>query len=204
MVRATIRLACGTFIALAICSAPAYSFTSLETPAPIEDRAASLEPGQYVWHPELAADGPVQIVVSVPMQTAFVFRGGVLIGASTVSTGMAGHDTPTGSFTILQKKKMHRSNIYDGAPMPYMQRLTWDGIALHAGQIPGYPASHGCVRLPAKFAPHLYEATRLGAEVVIVDQYVGAPQEALALFGSVPPYAAAEEIGGAQIASAAP
>jgi lipoprotein-anchoring transpeptidase ErfK/SrfK len=117
------------------------------------------------------------------MQTAFVFRGGTLIGASTVSTGMPGKDTPTGVFPILQKKKMHHSNIYDSAPMPYMQRLTWDGVALHAGKIPGYPASHGCVRLPAKFAPLLFEVTRLGAEVTIADESVFSPEQALALTG---------------------
>jgi lipoprotein-anchoring transpeptidase ErfK/SrfK len=201
-------LARGTFIALAICSAPAFAYTSIETPAAtvatpsIEDRASALEPGQFVWHPERATDGAVQVVVSVPMQTAFVFRGGVLIGASTVSTGMPGKDTPTGLFPILQKKKMHHSNIYDGAPMPYMQRLTWDGVALHAGKIPGYPASHGCVRLPAKFAPILFEATRLGAQVAIVDQSFFSAEDALALIETVAPYTPAEVIGGAQVASA--
>lgn len=188
MLRTTVQLARGTFIALAICSAPAYSLVSppdtaiaTTTPASIEERAAALKPGQYVWHPELAGDGPVQIVVSVPMQTAFVFRAGTLIGATTVSTGMPGKDTPTGSFTILQKEKLHHSNLYDSAPMPWMQRLTWDGVALHAGKIPGYPASHGCVRLPAAFAPKLYQATSLGAEVTIVDQSVYSAEEALAL-----------------------
>jgi L,D-transpeptidase-like protein len=190
MLRTPYWLARGTFIALAICSAPAYSFASpsaptvTATPASIEQRAASFSPGQFAWHPELATEGPVQIVVSVPMQTAFVFRGGTLIGATTVSTGMPGKDTPTGSFTILQKKKMHHSNIYDAAPMPFMQRLTWDGVALHAGKIPGYPASHGCVRLPAKFAPMLYEVTSLGAEVTIVDQSVYSAEDALALTSS--------------------
>lgn len=78
-------------------------------------------------------------------QKAYVYRNGVLIGVATVSAGRPGHLTPTGVFTILQKQKEHRSTIYDGAPMPYMERLTWGGIALHAGGLPGYPESHGCV-----------------------------------------------------------
>src|SRR3546814_12301464 len=81
---------------------------------------------------------------------------GVLIGISTISSGTAGHETPTGIFTILQKKVDHKSNLYDDAPMPYMQRLTWSGIAMHAGNLPGYPASHGCIRLPLDFAERLY------------------------------------------------
>ena len=104
----------------------------------------TLKPGQYVWFDEAdptpagygsegANYGPISIVVSISQQLAYVYRGGNLIAVSTVSTGRAGHETPTGEFTILQKNKFHRSNIYSNAPMPYMQRLTWDGIALHAG-----------------------------------------------------------------------
>jgi hypothetical protein len=88
---------------------------------------------------------------------------------STVSTGKPGHDTPPGVFTILQKQKMHHSTLYDDAPMPFMQRLTWDGIALHAGRLPGYPASHGCIRLPAAFAETLYDVTAHGGVVVVAD-----------------------------------
>ncbi len=109
------------------------------------------------------------MVVSLKAQRAYVYRNGVRIGASTVSTGMKGHRTPTGIFTILQKKKDHRSNLYNDAPMPFMQRLTWDGIALHAGGLPGYPASHGCVRLPLAFATRLYDETGLGMTVVVTD-----------------------------------
>src|SRR4029450_6315085 len=92
---------------------------------------------------------------------------GVPIGASTVSSGKKGYDTPTGVFTVLEKKKEHYSKTYNNAPMPFMQRLTWKGVALHAGNLPGYPASHGCVRLPAKFAQLLYGETNLGRTVVI-------------------------------------
>jgi hypothetical protein len=101
-----------------------------------------------------------------------LFRNGVPIGATTVSSGKTGHDTPTGVFTILQKQVEHYSSKYDNAPMPYMQRLTWGGVALHAGKLPGYPASHGCIRLPAGFAKLLYGATKLGMTVVISDARV--------------------------------
>lgn len=128
-----------------------------------------LKPGQFVWMPELAPQGPVVIVVSLPEQRAHVYRNGVRIGVSTVSTGKRGHETPTGVFTILEKRREHYSNLYDNAPMPFMQRLTWDGIALHAGRIPGYPASHGCVRLPHAFSEKLFATTSRGMTVVIAD-----------------------------------
>jgi hypothetical protein len=110
--------------------------------------------------------------VHLPSQRAYVYRNGVRIGASTVSTGKAGHKTPTGIFTILQKNKDHRSNLYNNAPMPYMQRLTWDGIALHAGNLPGYPASHGCIRLPLEFSRLLFEASPMGMTVVVTEDQV--------------------------------
>jgi hypothetical protein len=91
------------------------------------------------------------------------------IGRSSVSTGKQGHETPTGVFTILQKNADHHSNLYNNAPMPFMQRLTWDGVALHAGKIPGYPASHGCVRLPYEFSKLLFDATTMGVTVVIAN-----------------------------------
>jgi hypothetical protein len=143
-------------------------------------RADALKPGEYFWQPHLAPTGDVEMVVSIPLQRAFIYRGGVLIGVTTVSTGKPGHKTPVGSFDILQKRRQHFSNLYNNAPMPFMQRLTWDGIALHAGEIPGRPASHGCVRLPLAFAQLLFEATRVGASVHIVDQ-APAPGEALAM-----------------------
>jgi lipoprotein-anchoring transpeptidase ErfK/SrfK len=130
---------------------------------------AVMAPGDYDWNPERSLAGDVVIVVSLPQQLVHVYRGGVRIGESTISTGRPGHDTPTGVFTILQKQKMHRSTLYDDAPMPFMQRLTWDGIALHAGRLPGYPASHGCVRLPAAFAEALYGVTEHGGVVVVAD-----------------------------------
>jgi L,D-transpeptidase catalytic domain len=105
-----------------------------------------------VWHPEVSPRGPVVVLVSLPDQTLYVYRNGVRIRRSTVSTGKPGKRTPTGVFTVLQKKVSHESSIYKGAQMPHMQRLTWSGVAMHAGYLPGYPASAGCVRLPVDFA----------------------------------------------------
>ncbi len=154
--------------ALLLGSAPIYTAHASETSS-IEAEATELRPGRFIWRPEAATEGPVEVVVSLPQQLAYVYRGGTLIGLSTVSTGMEGHETPTGSFEILQKRREHYSNRYNNAPMPFMQRLTWDGIALHAGAIPGTPASHGCVRFPLAFARHLYGVTELGAKVHIVN-----------------------------------
>jgi lipoprotein-anchoring transpeptidase ErfK/SrfK len=148
-------------------------------PAAVET-ATTLKPGEFVWQPERSPQGEVEMVVSIPLQRAYVYRGGTLIGVTTVSTGKPGHRTPTGKFDILQKRARHFSNLYNNAPMPFMQRLTWGGIALHAGQIPGRPASHGCVRLPLAFAKNLFGVTSMGGSVHIVDQSP-APQEALAM-----------------------
>jgi lipoprotein-anchoring transpeptidase ErfK/SrfK len=115
-----------------------------------------------------ALAGGTLIVVSIPSQEAFVFKRGEFWDSSPVSTGKLGKETPTGEFTILQKKKMHRSTLYDDAPMPFMQRLTWGGVALHAGRVPGYPASHGCIRLPKSFAERLYGITNYSSTVVLV------------------------------------
>ena len=135
----------------------------------VEPFTPKFKPGDYLWHPEISPAGPVVIIVSLPEQQMYVYRNGVRIGRSTVSTGTKGHPTPTGMFTILQKKVRHESSIYKGAKMPHMQRLTWTGIAMHAGNLPGYPASHGCVRLPIDFAEKLYSVTNNGTNVIITD-----------------------------------
>lgn len=127
----------------------------------------TLAPGEFTWHPERSPQGAVAVVVSLPEQLAHVYRNGIRIGLSTCSTGKPGHETPTGVFTVLQKDKNHRSSTYGGAPMPNMNRLTWDGVALHAGKLPGYPASHGCVRLPMAFSERLWTVTHLGTPVII-------------------------------------
>jgi len=122
----------------------------------IVETVKKLNAGEYVWAPEIAPEGPTLLIVNLKTQRATLYRNGIPIGASTVSTGRPGFDTPTGVFTILQKHVEHYSRKYDNAPMPYMQRLTWYGIALHGGHVPGYPASHGCIRLPIGFAKLLY------------------------------------------------
>jgi len=128
------------------------------------------KPGDYVWNPEVSLAGPVVIIVSIPEQTMFVYRNGVPIGRSSVSTGKKGHATPTGLFTILQKKVDHGSSTSKGAKMPPMQGVTWSGIALHAGNLPGYPPSHGCVRLPLDFAAQLDTVTSNSTSVILTDQ----------------------------------
>ena len=129
--------------------------------------AGRLQPGQWVWAPEISPRGPVLVVVDLSTQVATVYRNGVRIGVSTVSSGKPGHETPTGVFTILQKDPRHRSSTYNNAPMPYQERLTWDGVALHAGGLPGYPESHGCVHLPLEFSRLLFGTTQLGGTVIV-------------------------------------
>ncbi|PXA86658.1 hypothetical protein DMC47_34130 [Nostoc sp. 3335mG] len=133
------------------------------------DDAETLKPGAYLWHPELASAGAVAMVVDLDRQVAFVYRGDTLIGITTISSGKDGKETPLGTYPILQKEVKHRSNLYGAAPMPYMQRLTWDGVALHAGVVPGYRSSHGCVHLPDAFAKALYGETDVGATVAITE-----------------------------------
>jgi lipoprotein-anchoring transpeptidase ErfK/SrfK len=167
-------------------SAHAADLTTTTTTSLSEETA--LRPGEFVWQPELAQDGAVEIVVSIPLQRAYVYRGGTLIGVTTVSTGRPGHSTPVGTFNILQKRREHYSNLYNNAPMPFMQRLTWGGVALHAGHIPGHPASHGCIRLPLAFARHLFGVTEMGGAVHVTN-LAPAAAEALAMVGSTSAYA---------------
>ncbi len=129
-----------------------------------------LKPGEYVWEPGLSPEGPVAVLVSLPEQMAHVYRNGLEIGVTTVSTGRKGHRTPTGVFLILQKDKHHHSSIYHNASMPNTQRLTWGGICLHAGSLPGYPSSHGCVHLPLEFSAKLFNITHMGTPVIIADE----------------------------------
>jgi hypothetical protein len=139
----------------------------VSSPVELARRAGQLQPGQWVWAPSIAPAGPMLVYVDLSRQLATIYRNGVRIGVSTVSTGKPGHATPTGVFTILEKNIEHHSNAYNNASMPYQQRLTWDGVALHAGGLPGYPESHGCVHLPYAFARELYGATRRGTTVVV-------------------------------------
>jgi hypothetical protein len=117
--------------------------------------------------PEDPPKGPLQIIISIADQRISLFDNGTLIARSSVSTGTPGHPTPLGVFSVIGKQRWHRSNIYSAAPMPYMQRITWSGIALHAGVVPGHPASHGCIRLKNDFAIRLWHLTKRGARVII-------------------------------------
>jgi hypothetical protein len=138
-----------------------------KTSAPVDLPPSQLKPGEFIWAAEAVPAGPLVMVISLDEQLAYLYRNGLRIGVSTVSTGKKGYETPTGVFTILQKHIDHRSNLYNDAPMPYMQRLTWGGVALHAGNLPGYPASHGCIRLPYEFARLLYQETNFSMTVVV-------------------------------------
>ena len=165
---------------LATLTTPAHALETYEarvaaTDASMQARADMLEafgpkelkPGQYVWRDVPAELGEERVVVSLSDQMAYLYRGNVLVAASTISSGKDGHETPAGIFSILGKQVMYHSKKYDNAPMPFMQRIDQYGIALHAGFNPGKPASHGCVRLPKDFAKKLYSVTDVGTPVLI-------------------------------------
>jgi lipoprotein-anchoring transpeptidase ErfK/SrfK len=125
-----------------------------------------LKPGEYVWA-AAPTEGDPRIVVDLLTQMTYVYRGDKLLGASSMSSAKTGHITPYGYWSILEKRPFYRSKKYDNAPMPFMQRIDDYGIAFHGGVNPGYPASHGCIRLPMKFAEKLYGVTKIGTKVVI-------------------------------------
>lgn len=116
---------------------------------------------------ETRNQGPFQIIVAIASQQVSIYGQDGFIARAPISTGMPAHPTPTGVFTVIAKARWHASNIYSGAPMPYMERITWSGIALHAGPRPGYPASHGCIRLPQDFAVRLFQMTKIGTRVIV-------------------------------------
>ena len=126
----------------------------------------TLKPGQYLWRDD-AGDGDPRVVIGLGDQLAYLYHGSQLVAVAAISSGTDGRETPTGIFDVLEKKRMHHSRKYDNAPMPFMQRIDQYGVALHAGHNPGHPASHGCVRLPAKFAAKLYQVTTVGTPVLI-------------------------------------
>ena len=130
-----------------------------------------LDPGEYSWHPEISPAGPVSIVISLTDQLLYVYRNGVRIGRSTISSGKDGFETPTGFFTILEKDVVHHSTQYQEASMPFMERLTWDGVAIHGGNTPGFPESHGCVHVPMEFAQKLYQITDTGTTVLVTKAF---------------------------------
>jgi hypothetical protein len=163
----------GLVVATACLAAP---FWGAKEPRPFETPFGELREGEFTWAPEIAPAGPILVVVSLGEQRAYTYRNGVLIGRATISSGKKGHETPTGVFKTTFKHADHRSSIYNNAPMPYTQRFTSDGVALHAGGIPGYPESHGCVHLPSAFAKLLFEAAPVGMTVVVANEQA-APEE---------------------------
>ena len=128
---------------------------------------AWLAPGDFVWAEQVPAEGDAKIIIDLLTQTAYAYRGDVLVGAASVSSAKTGMVTPLGFWKVLEKRKEYRSKKYNNASMPFMQRIDEYGIALHGGVNPGFPASHGCVRMPMKFAEKLFGLTKVGTEVII-------------------------------------
>jgi hypothetical protein len=152
--------------AAALIAAHRGSFAQTEKPV------TDLKPGEWSWYPERALSGPVAVLVSLSDQLAFVYRNGIRIGVSTVSTGRKGYETPTGVFSVLSKEKMHHSRAYNNAAMPDSQ-FFFGGCALHAGGLPGYPSSHGCVHLPRAFADLVFGVTHNGTPVIVTNDRSG-------------------------------
>jgi hypothetical protein len=174
-------LAGGAAVALVLGALGAADAAPQPKPPHAKPAKAKKEP------PPKPLDMPL-IVVSISKQQLTLYDNGAPVAHSPVSTGMAGHPTPTGIFSVIGKEIFHRSNIYSGAPMPYMQRITWSGVAMHAGVLPGYPASHGCIRMPHDFAVRLFSLTRLGARVLVLPHEVApASFENARLFSRVMP-----------------
>ena len=167
-------------LATSVSSTPAFALETVEAQMEATDvasRAAvdkmemfgfkQLRPGQYLWHDVPEGAGPERVVISLTDQTAYLYRGDTLMAVAAISTGVEGRNTPTGIFTVLDKQPFYRSKKFDNAPMPWMQRIDQYGVALHGGYNPGYPASHGCIRLPVAFAKKLYSVTGVGTPVYI-------------------------------------
>jgi lipoprotein-anchoring transpeptidase ErfK/SrfK len=149
-----------------------YQWTQGNAPQAYKDSVAAfgqvaLRPGQYRWVAAIPEAGETRIVIDRLTQSFYVYRGEQLVGLSTMSSGKKGRETPLGFWSVFLKKKNGFSRKYDNAPMPFMQMYDEKGIAFHAGPNPGYPASHGCVRLPLKFAERLYGLTTMGTKVII-------------------------------------
>ena len=152
-------------------AAPARSGWSYTDKAKAEMAATfgttALKPADFRWVSDIPATGPTKIVISLSDQLAWVYRGDRMIAATTISSGKKDHESPIGQFPILAKEVFHRSNRYSNAPMPFMLRLNRWGVALHGGVVPGYPASHGCIRLPMAFAKKLYGYVATGDPVLV-------------------------------------
>lgn len=156
-----------------------------ETPQGLDQQVDGLQAGEFEWLPaaDTRSDNPVTLLVNLRDQRAYLYRDGRRIAVTTVSTGKPGHDTPYGAFPIMEKRQTYFSKKYDDAPMPWMQRLTSWGHALHAGKVRAFPASHGCVRLPAEFAKQLFSLTKPG-DLVVITQDASVRSLAIALAAS--------------------
>jgi lipoprotein-anchoring transpeptidase ErfK/SrfK len=166
----SMRMSVAVLLLLLALPLQAVPFWGAKQSSPADTPPSALKPGEWIWGGDSKAMGPMAVIVSLTEQRAYAYRNDVLVGVTTVSTGKPGHETPTGVFTILQKDKDHHSSKYNNAAMPYQERLTWDGIALHAGGLPGYPESHGCVHMPSEFARLLFGSTTMGMVVVIAKE----------------------------------
>jgi lipoprotein-anchoring transpeptidase ErfK/SrfK len=175
-----LALAGSCVFATAVASTPASALETYEAQMEASDAASQaridmldafgpkvLKPGQYVWRDVPESAGPARVVISLSDQMAYLYRGDSLMAAAAISTGRDDKPTPSGIFSVYNKTPMHHSNKYDDAPMPFAQFFEHHGIAMHAGYNPGYPASHGCIRLPSAFAKKLYSVTDLGTPVFI-------------------------------------
>jgi L,D-transpeptidase-like protein len=146
-------------------------------PRPPPNPALALQPNEFTWYADRALPGPVEVVISIGQQRAYAFQAGELIGFATISSGKQG--SAIGRFQILEKRRIYHSARYDNAPMPFMMRLNWFGVAMHGGHNPGYPASHGCIRLPVAFAEKLYSTATVGSFVFITDESPSSSDRAL-------------------------
>ena len=166
---------------VAVISAPApvdlsgglpYHWTQGAAPQAYKDMVAEfgkrgLRPGEYLWTSSVPSEGDSRVVIDLLLQTAYAYKGDKLVGAASISSARKGHVTPLGFWSVLEKRPFYRSKKYDNAPMPWMERFDEYGTAFHGGVNPGYPASHGCVRMPTKFAEKLYGLTQVGSKVII-------------------------------------
>lgn len=165
MLRRFFLLVFSLLLAFTVCAEP---FWGSRTSRPVDTEPSKLKPGQFIWKGDnIVPLGAMSAEVNISEQKIYLYQNSILIGVSTISTGRGRRSTPTGVFTVLGKNRYHRSKKYHNAPMPYTHWLSSEGIAMHAGNLPGYPASHGCIRLPSKFARFLFESSPVGMPVVI-------------------------------------
>jgi hypothetical protein len=164
----------------AVPTAPAVALETSEAKMEADDAASRaafdmfeafgfkrLKPGQYLWRDVSEDAGPERVIIGLSDQVAYLYRGDTLVAVAKISTGTDNKPTPTGIFSVLDKRPLYRSKKYDNAPMPWMQRIDQYGVALHGGYNPGYRASHGCIRLPVEFAKKLYAVTDIGTPVYV-------------------------------------